>query len=664
MRWIVALLGFLAISFLFEPGTAPYYISIFVLFCIFKAMGGDPNAAGRNSRGSLSTSPEATTGPVQGGQSVAISSESVGHADSDETPMPIPVSEPSLRSAPSLEFGPRRRRGVVPALVVGIAIVIIAWYLYEPTPPTTTFNSPAISTSQASFPTPQPVVTSSPDTCLRKYFPQLFNPAARQMAMSMGSDTGGPDTGWRLREAQARMFCGRQWNEEFFAHAAQVLERERLLYPDITISDADAAKLKAQAEAMGLKFRDMYAGYPTDAIRNFFKVADSAYWLVGSDKDGLLEKVVEDSVRPISLEQLKRARSEIRVKGVCTIANPKPQEYLVSSSPPITLTTDVGLTATLEDVLWELTNNVFSQRLAAAQQNMQEVLGIEPEPLGNYAAEILVGVIRFETAIGVTRREKIAGLEPLHDLHIIFTRQSAPDAKREALYDPESRTIVSRSPGAVRVPRNPSKEEVKRLLAGLMPPTLSHEFHHYLFFRPSVAKSGFFLEGEATAYGEELYRGALAGMGLTPDDQIRMLAEKMNKARSEEEWARLQKEWERAVADRINASPRTEVQRRLIRHLKEHYLNTGKSLPLKRLLTLTPRMFQEQSDADVEDAYAVSWLVFNTSSEERTDWPMQLEKIVRRINEGKPEQPSETALLHRINTESIAWLRKNAKGGL
>src|SRR5215218_8406517 len=89
MRWIVAFFGFMIISFFFESGTTPYYISVFILFCIFKAMEGDPSAAGGSTHNPLSISPEATTEPVHEGQSAAISGEPVGHTNADEATMPI-----------------------------------------------------------------------------------------------------------------------------------------------------------------------------------------------------------------------------------------------------------------------------------------------------------------------------------------------------------------------------------------------------------------------------------------------------------------------------------------------------------------------------------------------------------------------------------------------
>src|SRR5206468_8381751 len=110
-------------------------------------------------------------------------------------------------------------------------------------------------------------------------------------------------------------------------------------------------------------------------------------------------------------------------------------------------------------------------------------------------------------------------LKPLADLEVVYISADIPDATgvlihREGYYDPQTSRIYVHMTGRQHVQSSLSKTDISNLVAQVLPASLEHEYFHYLFYRPEIAGSGFILEGEATANGERLHQGLLAGTML------------------------------------------------------------------------------------------------------------------------------------------------------
>jgi hypothetical protein len=396
-------------------------------------------------------------------------------------------------------------------------------------------------------------------------------------------------------------------------------------------------------------------------VADFLKVTDAAPILVGGkDVQDRIRKMNPDLPPP---EAIQRVIDEIGLKTICTASNSTPQLYTINEDPRIKLITDIGLTTDLESLLRETFSSALAQRFAQVTGNMQQVTGGNYFIYGNPQASIVASMLKLEVDQGLAKREAISGTKPQSDLSILFLRgqgKSYTVGEREALFDPDLGLIQARSPGSRPLLADTSDERLRNVLSALMPASLSHELYHYLLFRPSIAESGLFMEGEATAYGEEGFRGALAGLAVPRSDPFREFTFKAVASGQ----ADLLDTWHREVKRRIEATPFTANQCRFIKHLDESYLANGKHLPTDRLLTLTPSMFQQQNEQDLEDSYAVAWLIFHVANAEQRPWPPNLEELVRRMNEGEALSSADTELISTINKESILWLKETTRAGI
>jgi hypothetical protein len=467
----------------------------------------------------------------------------------------------------------------------------------------------------------------------------------------------------KLRIASGKMYCAHQWDDGYLASTAKTLESNGLLMTQLLPA------------GMGVP-QDAYAAMPPP-VANFVKIFDSGPLLLEPE---YIDRLAASS--PIELpkgEMVKHISDQIGMDRICTLPNALPQVYPVHENmPAIHLITDVGIATSLREVIRLELAGVFSGAYIAAEKKLANLSGgiqreVETNPyaLGitsNLATYLRTAISQRETLFAHSAADQNYHLP---DLEIQFIERSEhstredPLHEREGSYDPHASRIYVRAPHLEPSKKEVLPEDVMSITSSLAPASLEHEFFHYLFYRPSVGGSGFILEGEATANGERLRQIFVAGANTNPansSDPLRVISEKIMSAPlqdvSSADWA----EFNRLAAERVLASPMTPVQCASLKLVHERNIKGRQPIPLLKLLTLTPSMFQD--GPDVRLAYAQAWAVYHVDLVEGDHWGEALDEIVRKLNSHVSPTDEEIGKLTQINDKTLGWVKETwDKGG-
>jgi hypothetical protein len=285
--------------------------------------------------------------------------------------------------------------------------------------------------------------------------------------------------------------------------------------------------------------------------------------------------------------------------------------------------------------------------------------------------------LKQSLALGLVERKRLlegaatpGGDEPLADLDIFFLSKFDKASKwetelpREAVYNHRESRIYALRRLEPLGPGKPSQDAVERIMSSVFSAPLNHELAHYFSYRRAVAESGFVLEGEATAAGEQAHRSSMAAVRTGDNDPVRLLVRRVFNTRigsaSEVDVARMN----RLAQQRITASPYTPVQCRLLQTLYRQRVLARQEIPLADvLLTLTPVMFQRLDPQRLEIAYGEAWAVYEVDRARETGWQKAMERMVRQINEGKPLRTEDRLMLQEISGATLEWVKRTVEGG-
>jgi hypothetical protein len=325
--------------------------------------------------------------------------------------------------------------------------------------------------------------------------------------------------------------------------------------------------------------------------------------------------------------------------------------------------TDVGLDMTLEQLIWGTADTMFGSNVEKADQFLSNISGdlTTSATEGNIYARGVVAALKMEMQLGVAARASESparSLPPLKDLGFLFLHGDissfAPDASRLAYYDPATSTVFARIENLPSLKMGASPDEVGAAVAQTIPATVTHEFYHYLFYRPSVAQSGFILEGEATAYGEYAEQEIRVG-GATPEkDRLRILANRIAERPAAD--AQIVSEFRRLADARISAAPYTSLQCDFIGLLKTHYASESDRIPVEARLSLTPKLFQIASNRDLN--YAEAWAVYHVAMASARDWPTVIDRIFQKLQSQQPLDESDQRELNTIGRDAVSWVKR------
>jgi len=498
-----------------------------------------------------------------------------------------------------------------------------------------------------------------PSDCEEKNFPQVVHP---EIAENMGMDTSAAP--WRLRVAQAHAFCGHQWNRKRFAEAAERLEENGMLMPQWN-ADTDAKARKIIEEKFGQEIPSIYAGFPVD-VANFFKVLDAGVLLVGNDDVITSMRSKTTHIPPRAV--IESVRKSLHIESDYTEPSSLPQIYVVNDSAPrVRVVTDVGLGSTLREAIWQGMTAAYSNDVAHAEEFVS-MMGATLTGRGNLLAAMPLMMMQMEIRQSANEREHLAALagrpaEPLHDLDIFFLKAFPPDIS-ESLRDRAARYDSAK--GAIYVSRGDQanfaidsfKLGITKVNDGLLPTALWHEHDHYLYDSLNAAASPFMTEGLATALGEHERRSIEAGMSVDKDDPL--FKEKIRLTQALRDGSMTQEqsdEWSAKAAARIRKYPMTDIQCYYLTLTTNEYVSKGTEIPIARLLTLTPAVFQSDALGDVTMNYATSWSILHYVSIERPDRRPDLWNAALHFANTGSITDDDRKKLQVLSLETREWLR-------
>jgi hypothetical protein len=527
---------------------------------------------------------------------------------------------------------PHGRRFWFIASGVGISIILVLAYLAFTS---TSLHQPSSAPSPTSGTFHASVDVWSREACKEQAFANL--------TIAAGDNVN-------LRKQQEVWFCAHQWDDAFIAKVARMLESNGLLpvqwYPGHGYD------------------RGFYESIPEPAA-NFAKVFDGGRLLLPESASAEFE-----SQRPYfpalpKPSTLKSVKAHVGLASNATISKPLPQVYPVNADQPaIHLVTNLGTQLSLEEAML-LIQSSLDGRLFDGMNKAQQ-MGVHLEGYGTWMNPDAFSVaVMLELMLHEATNERAArGLKPLPDLEVLYVSDdiSGPSgvlSHRGGYFDPHASRVYARMAGYTPVHAGPSREAVSELVSSVLPAALEHEYFHYLFYRPEISGSGFILEGEATANGERLHQGIVAGASLTQDggDRLRQLVNKIEASPASlslGEW----EEYETLEGQVLSRQPLTEVQCNSLSLVYRHHVVRQEPFDLSLLLPVKPADFNA---SDPVLRYAEAWAVYHVDMVEKKRWQKQLDRIFLNLASGQSIAPDDSALLSTISKETLHWVKTRAE---
>jgi hypothetical protein len=703
MRFLFLLVGFAIVLFLFGDKGWGFYIGAGIVYAIFSAMG--EKKTRRPSSSSLSHTTMFTPPKVdEEDNSIASQkydgsrAEELGSGpasimsdpDTDDHAIPRAMKPGVTEQTPapeSVQHSPQRRKSEVTIALVlcaGIVgLVVLFAVLSEPPSDSNTHTEPTNSQTPASL----SVSTWDSAACEQKHFAtQLNSPDVVKLLEQ--SKQG------RLRLASAHMYCGREWDEEFLSSAAAEIEKRGLLITQIASRasrpslphqelEKDQGSFSALVQAMqlnqdlstsvsdqlvqALSNYNLQAHYDhfSKPVADFLKIFDSGPMFLSADIADLRQHIPHAPTRA----QLKEVLRRVDFDRPATITHQHPQVYTINyTNPAISLVTDAGLSTSLRQMFRETLSDYNPEELRITARMQDIGFEFRSDTQVNVTARMIVSDLAMLLKLAEVQRRQLLSRFPadqsytLPNLEIIllsdlsWLTQPPKLLDRDGSYDPGTSRIVVHSATIKSLGNHVKERDLAAILRDMIPPTLDHEFFHYLFYRPSAAASGFILEGEATAYGEYLFQQYEEGIRATrAAKDTSILKQVWNRARddiSDSDWDRFQ----RIAAYRMKHAPYTRMQCECMDLVYLNNIKLGKVMNLRKSVSYTPNAFQELSN--VRLAYAQAWAVYHVDMVETHGWAQFLNSIVDELKR-KDLSPEESHRLSDIEATTIKWIRTN-----
>lgn len=463
-----------------------------------------------------------------------------------------------------------------------------------------------------------------------------------------------------LRLAQEEWYCAGQWDAGYFSRAAKILEDNRLL----------------MSQLQGVQPRDSaaYGDLPV-AAANFIKVVEVASVLL-MDRQDVLEMKSQGVPLP-EPDVIAKVAAAIDVNRPVTVPSPLPQAYqLRSKSPAIRLITNIGLNYSLRELSDAIHNeahpdpelektSAMLRMLAGGDSTTIDPLRSKNPLMSLIGLDELMYLHASKEKPDYLFRSHNSPSSPRPDLDMIVLSNPEVFASvpflgdRDGYYDYKNSRIFAKVNSLSPLPSGKISKKISdaKILAAL-PPSLEHEFFHYLFFRSAISFSGFIAEGEATAYGE--YEHQMMATGVQSEDEMSELFMKTmsSDAANSQDTERLNK----LVEERTRISSPTPVQCECALSVYRANVATKTAIPLARLLSLSTPLFQSGPSNVVRDRYAQAWSVYHVDLVLQKGWGTQLESIAAMLNFGQPLSDRDGIVLSRISYETLEWVNTFIKG--
>jgi hypothetical protein len=506
----------------------------------------------------------------------------------------------------------------------------------------------------------------------------------RHATQSVSPDSQSPLTPHRI--ASIKWFCSREWDQSRLSRDAALLDAKGLSF----------CKVLAAVDPSNPRKSDCDLAAIPDEFRAFSIVFDSVPVI----------ELMEEQIHPLPVRRtgaearmfgsvIKRTKSELQERVARYVTHKRlPVNYDEDlaqvhqtardyrfSRPPLNLRiiTTIGLRTSLRDLYHSA--YLFSAITSETRHGESPVLSaIEPEKqidtnfsmeLICVAASILVrGSIQL---LGSLREVDYRDPETLGRLTMILvgplgtdTELPNPIAERDGWYDPDTLTLGVKSVAGLEFSRKPSMAIWQKEMEELLPATLSHEIYHHLFYRPSIASSGFELEGEATAYGEYAHQMQVEGARVSMDDPIAVLNRKIAKQGKEhpgEMTDELREDFLKLVRleeERSKQVKLTPVQCNCLRIIASTVGHSQNGIDLGDDLTLTSGDLQ--SRADVSTLYAFAWAIYERSRRDNLDTDAStIELIHSKLHQHLGISNEDRRTLAAIVDATVNWAGKELK---
>ena len=466
-----------------------------------------------------------------------------------------------------------------------------------------------------------------------------------------------------IRLAEEEWYCAGQWDDAYFSRAKKLLE--------------DNGLLMSQLNRMPLDAYNPYERLPLPAA-NFIKVVEVAALLSMDVREiqDLKNNGDKDLFLPAA-DTIARISASIDINRPVTIPDPLPQVYeLKSKDPRIRLITNIGLKYSLH----ELSQAIHSesnpdpdlQKTAASLKMLAGGDTVLIDPLRSKNS--LMAIIGLEEVVYLNAvnsspeylfRTHDTSNSKYPDLDMIVLSDPERFAgvpvlgDRDGYYDNKNARIFARVNSLGPLPPGEiNKNKANDRIMAAIPPSLEHEFFHYLFFRPSISFSGFIVEGEATAYGE--YEHQMMATGVQSGDEMSNLFMKTLSpgGATGQETEALKK----LIAGQTLSSSPTKIQCDCALTVYRENVVTKVPIPLRNLLSLSTPLFQSGLSDIIAKRYAYAWTVYHTDLILQKRWGPKLEGIAGKLKFGEPLSDEDNIAMSKISTDTLEWLDTFVRG--
>lgn len=490
------------------------------------------------------------------------------------------------------------------------------------------------------------------------------------------------------RHASIKWFCSRDWDQARLSKDAVELQASSL----------SLCQVLSAVDAQNPRTEDCHlVGLPDD-LASFIVVFDSAPVI----------ELMEERIHPLPKYRtgaeaqmfgrvIERPRSDLqkRILGYTsnkqlpvdyyedlTLPQQTAREYRLRESPfDVRIITNAGLRACFRDVF----DGAYSSPSISSGKWHDESPDLEAiEPEADIDTNFSVGMIWMSVKLLITESVGLIQSRPETDFRdintagsltmVLLNGDSRPSgsstsiSEREGWYDPDTSTLGVTSIAGLGFGKTTTPATLKAKVQQLVPAALSHEIYHHVFYRPSIASSGFELEGEATVLGEREHQMQVLGTEASINDPIMVLWRKINKELKEqpdpEQMAGIWDEYVKMnelITQRYNRKAKfTPVQCGALDLVASTGSKGQMRIDLADTLTLTPGDFQSRQN--VSTLYAVAWAVYHhLYAEDKSELIRSIEEVHEKQEAHIGISEEDRQELNKILTDTVVWAKTEKK---